>query len=344
VRSWEWRSDGVELGLSRAMPDPAAGAVATDPGRVGSDADLPLGETRLVAYELPWDGNPATPLPLMVAAAGATSARWSGASLFVDRGDGLLSPLGPTGRARATTGIVEAPPAPASPLLIDRSGAMIVALDDRSIVLAQATTGDLANGANRALVGDEIVQFGSAEYLGAGRWRLARLWRGRGGTEAAVADHTPGEPFVMLDGIGTTLDPAALGDPAAAEIAALGLVDPAPATSRVHLAGIGWRPLSPVHAAIETLPDGARVLSWTRRARGVWTWPDRVEVPLNEQSEAYVIVYGDEESPLARWETTSAELTISAAQWTDLVAAAPPRLAIRQIGDRAVSLPLIVRT
>src|SRR3546814_18230908 len=71
------------------------------------------------------------------------------------------------------------------------------------------TVGDtmLLAGANRAMIGGELIQFGAAEQLGPALWRLSRLLRGRAGT-AIPAAHGVGAPFVLLD------DPALLAVPA----------------------------------------------------------------------------------------------------------------------------------
>jgi hypothetical protein len=50
-----------------------------------------------------------------------------------------------------------------------------------------------------AFVGREVLQFGDALPLGSGRFRLGRLLRGREGTEAAMAGHTAGEAFILIE-------------------------------------------------------------------------------------------------------------------------------------------------
>jgi hypothetical protein len=57
----------------------------------------------------------------------------------------------------------------------------------------------LAAGANLALIGDELVQFGDVTPLGGGRFRLERLLRGRAGTEAAASGHAVEEIFCLID-------------------------------------------------------------------------------------------------------------------------------------------------
>jgi len=343
VKAWEWRSEGIELMLERVAPDWPDPAGASDPGRVGSDPDLLRGPTSLVALELPWDGNPATSLPQLHAAACSSGAAWNGASLFVDQGDGALQPLGPTGRAAAILGTcVNALPA-GSPLLLDRISVANISLADSSAILTDATLRQLAQGANKALIGNEIIQFTKARPVGGGQWELSGLLRGRGGSEAAIGEHLAGEAFVLLDTALVALDPGLVGPPEQATIAAIGLGDAVPVQSPVRLAGIGWRPLSPVHGTATVPAGGGLILNWTRRARGAWRWEDGVDAPLNEQREAYAVEFGLPGAPLARWDSASPSLTLAATEWSALQAAQPAGIfAVRQVGDRAVSLPLII--
>ncbi len=343
VRAWEWRAEGVELKLERIAPTAPDPSGATDPGRVGSDLDLLSPPTTLVAFELPWDGNPATPLPQLYAAVSAGSG-WTGASLLVDQGDGAWQPLGTSGRGKAVIGTALDTLASGSPLLFDRASNVTVTLFDPAAELGNATLRQLAQGANKALLGNELIQFAEATPLGTGQWRLSGLLRGRGGTEHALGAHAAGEPFVLLDSPLTLLDPALTGPPEQALIGALGLGDSAPATSPVWLAGIGWRPLSPVHGRTITPSGGGLELHWTRRARGGWRWEDGVDLPLNEQREAYVVEFGPGSGPaMSRWDCDSPQLVLASGEWSALVTATPAGVfTVRQVGDRALSLPLVI--
>ena len=124
ISGWEWHDQGIDLGLTRLSAISASTGTA-DPGRASPAPDEALAATALAAVELPWDGNSATPVPLLLAAASSPSGAWSGASLYVDQGDGALQLLGPTGRTRATIGTALDVLPPASPLLFDRSVAAI---------------------------------------------------------------------------------------------------------------------------------------------------------------------------------------------------------------------------
>lgn len=341
VQEWEWRKSGVDLLLVRRMPD-LAGAGSADPGRANSAPDLAAATTLLAACELPWDGNPATPVPLLLAMASSASPNWGGASLFVDQGDGALLGLGPSGRDRATIGHTLSLLPAANPLLFDRASRLTVQLAAADFTLAEATQRQLAMGANRALVGGELIQFAHARALGSSQWELTGLWRGRGGTEAACANHSAGERFILLDGSGTALDSELVGAAPDALIAAVGLADLAPATASVALRGIGFAPPSPVHARWQPVADGAATLSWVRRARGGWQWDNAAETPLNEQRELYEVTFGPAASPLQRWEVAAPALTLPPAELADLRAADPVgQFRIRQRGDRGTSPPLV---
>ncbi|MET0180033.1 MAG: hypothetical protein ABW194_06060, partial [Novosphingobium sp.] len=296
-----------------------------------------------VVLELPWDGMGAGDSPAVFAAVSSAGAGWSGAALFAEQPDLSLVPLGPSGRRRATIGQADTPLGMASPHALDFRNALVVSLIGPDIVLHDATIAQLAMGANRALLGCELIQFSRATPLGNGRWELTGLLRGRGGTEGGIAGHGPEERFVLIDEDLTPLDPAVVGDSAHTRIAALGLGDTTPVLAAVALAGATQRPLSPVHGRLAVAADGAVVVAWTRRARGAWLWREAVDVPLAEQTEAYVITLGDTAAPNAVWETTEPRLSIAAGLAAELRAAAPGApLSVRQRGTRELSGPHVI--
>ena len=343
VRDWEWRAEGVELTLFRLAPIGAQPGLPVDPGRSNPAPDLPSAPTALTAFELPWDGTGSGTSPAIYAAASSPLSNWAGAALYVDQGDGTLQPLGPSGRGRNVLGTAVDALGINAPFLFDRTRTVTIELLGEDMVLADANQRQLAQGANRALLGSEIIQFSRAIPLGARRWRLEGLWRGRGGTESAIAGHNAGEPFVLLDGNAVALDPVAVGAVPGSLIAAIGLADPAAVTSPILLRGITIRPLAPVHGCLVIAAGGDVRLGWTRRARGAWNWPDSVETPLGEQSENYEVIFGPAASPIARWEPNASQLVIGAIEYASLRAAAPgASFAVRQRGDRGISEPLII--
>jgi hypothetical protein len=344
VADWEWRDSGVELSLVR-LPPPALAAAAIgggDPGRVNQPGDLLLAPTVLAATELPWDGTGAGNLPHLLAAASSPGAGWKGAALYVDRGDGQLIPLGSSGRQRAVIGTSVDAPGEASPLVLDRESSVTVDLAGADLILSDASLAQLAAGANRAVLGAEVIQIGRALALGDGRWRLEQLLRGIGGTEDAVGGHVPGESFVLLGPGLVALDATLVGVSPGAQIAALGLADTAPVLSPIANRGLTLRPPCPVHARVRMVA-GELELTWIRRARGSWLWLDGIDVPLVEQAELYEVILGPVEAPVARWEVAEPRMVLSAATVAALASASPGApLLVRQIGTHARSLPLLL--
>lgn len=345
VTDWEWRASGIELTLWRNPPlSIVSGASpSSDPGRSLSPVDEVAGPTVLAAYELPWDGSGSGDLPLVYAAASSATAGWQGAALYLDGGDGQLAPLGSTGKTRALIGTSTIALPPGSPHLFDRTNTVLVQLAATDQVLQDATIRQLAQGANRALVGEEIIQFAHAVPLGSGHWRLEGLLRGRGGTEAGIHGHTAGERFVVLDAVATALNGSTVGANDTSTIAAIGLGDETPVSAPVQCRGLTRRPLFPVHTVAALSSDGALHLRWARRARGALTWLDGVETPLHEELEAYDVLVGPPDQPYQVWTVASSEHVIAATDVASLTASHPgAQISVRQRGSYAVSLPALL--
>ena len=340
IEEWELLDKGLEL-LLRRMPAYASGALAADPGAVLAAPDNVVTPTILQAFELPWTGTgPAYETQSFVAAS-SLSAGWTGAALFAERA-GALDPIGSTGATRAVTGQIITSLPGAQARLLDRTATFEIELDSPDFSLVSASALGIANGFNRALVGGEVLQFALAEALSDTRWRLSGLLRGRGGTEGqAFAGHATGTPFALIDDRLTRLDNSMLGD--AGEVAAIGLADAEPVHVSIRQHGLTLKPLVPVHARVDEAADGAWHLSWTRRARGAWTWPDAIEIPLNEQDETYEVGIGPAETPLAMWTLAGPELELASVQVSDLRARfAGHPLWVRQRGSYATSDPLLL--
>jgi hypothetical protein len=101
------------------------------------------------------------------------------------------------------------PPHPCGPLtggpadaIYDETNTITVDLFNGA--LYNVTDAELLAGANRAIVGNEIVRFGKATFIetrmdGTKRYALTHLVRGDRGTDYFMATHAEGEAFVMVD-------------------------------------------------------------------------------------------------------------------------------------------------
>lgn len=165
--------------------------------------------------------------------------------------------------------------------------------------LASASEAAVLAGANVAALetpeGDwEVVQFQNAVLTAPSTYELTGLLRGQAGTEAAMrAPLGPGARFVLLD---RAIAELGLGDGerGLARIWAYGpSVKPLDDASYVRetraFAGVGLRPLSPVHVRAARLAGGDIRLSWVRRTRiGGDGW-EGTDVPLGEEEERYEV-------------------------------------------------------
>ncbi|WP_298470326.1 phage tail protein [uncultured Erythrobacter sp.] len=317
VKGWEWFDRGIELTLERAPP--AAGTpLPSEAGQLISPVDLPIFPTSLQFLELPSDGTADSSAPQLFAAASSENNAWRGAALFAEQGSTLVQ-IGSTETRRAVTGVLVSALPASEAILFEPRGSMTIKLVADDLVLESTDVTGLAAGFNRLLVGGEVVQFADAEYLGERVWQLSGLLRGRAGTEARAAMvHESGTSITLLDDRLTALDAGQLPAGVTSRIAAIGRGDQEPVYATLQNTGVSRRPLVPVHPRI--LIDGSSnwTLCWTRRARGQWLWEDRVEVPLVEELESYLLGFGPESSPFQTWVTDKPEISFSPSERTDL--------------------------
>ncbi|HWV59195.1 MAG TPA: hypothetical protein VN034_00960, partial [Sphingopyxis sp.] len=293
-------------------------------------------------FDLPNLGSPAASAPRILIAGAGSNDGWRGADCwFVASPGSEPIPVGSV-RPAAALGLLAEPLTAGSDSLFDCSNTAVVELVNPSMMLESVDDAALLAGANRAMVGGELLQFGEAEIVGPGIWRLSRLLRGRAGTAGAIT-HPAGEPFVLLD------DPALLtlpDDLAAMTVGGGAMLQWAPrngtalAEIGVTAAGRALRPLSPVHAQIR--PDGAGgvTIGWTRRSRVDTGWRDHVDQPLGEAREMWRVSLVPPVPGVGPWERASPSLNISAGE---LAALAPGHaIEICQAGDFSQSSPLFV--
>lgn len=342
VRNWEWHDRGLELGLER-MP-PALGVIdGADPGVANAAPDLTIGPTILAFIEVPPDesANPAS--PSLFAAASSAGAGWRGAALFAGQGTSL-NPFGTTGARRAVIGDLVAPLAPSAALLFEPAANAEIELVASDLDLVSTDIAGLAAGANRLLVGSEVLQFAAATPTGPARWRLSGLLRGRAGTEPEAAEgHAAGTRVILLDSRITAIDPTDVSTGAGAIIAAIGVGDAAPVNATLSNAGLSRRPLASVHARQKWLSGQDMAFSWTRRARGQWRWEDDVDVALIEERESYLVGYGTVEAPFATWSRAEPAFLLSHEMRAGLLANHGPSLLwVRQVGTFSQSGPLVL--
>lgn len=333
------RGSDILLELRRHAPLPAADLPA-QPGVPVSAPDWPdaIGTVRL--FDLPNIGSPAASAPRLLVAGAGSNDGWRGADCwFVASAGAEPIPVG-TVRPAAALGQLVEPLAAGSDCLFDLLNSVEVQLINSAMMLESVGDAALLGGANRAMVGAELLQFGIAEAIEPGRWRLSRLLRGRAGTEREMP-HLAGASFVLLDDLAPLALPGMLAGLAESGAAILEWA-PRGATTLTEVvvpaAGRALRPLAPVHGQVRADGAGGVTIGWVRRSRADTGWRDHVDQPLGESREAWRITLSPPVPEIGPWESASPTLDIGAAE----LAALPPgcTIEIRQAGDFGLSPPL----
>ena len=314
-------------------------SMASDPGRVLSSPDVEVQPTQLAILELPDIDGTAGDAPQLSIAASSAAGAWKPVAVQIDTSG--ISQISQTAALPTILGVADTVLGDGQSILFDERSSVDVQLTSHEHWLQSCDDDALVNGGNLAAVGTELIQFGKVETLGAGKFRLSRLLRGRRGTEWAMGTHGAGETFAMIDP--TRLQPvpvpvSAIGSDLSAT--ALGLGDDA-AVPVVHtVSGEALKPPSPVHLTAEFDSAGNLNCSWCRRSRSGWAWIDNVDAPLGCSSELYTVQLQGSASRL-ELQTNVASATFRAADITTIGSGMV--LNVTQVGDFAVSRPATIQ-
>jgi hypothetical protein len=336
---WRVEQAGIEEMVVRLQLSAVSGAVASAPADGGqhlSPADLVASPTVLALLDLPDLGLGRHDVPTIHVAACQPTARWRPVPIEVATGGEIRTIA--SARSEAVVGVARSVLGSGPSTIFDLINSVDVELADGEHWLENRDDDALANGANLAVLGSELIQFGRATPLGGKRFRLSRLLRGRRGSEWATAAHAATDKFVLLDA--RALQPVELAlETVGTSIAvkAAGLADGQALPTQTQVAGEALRPPSPVRLGASRNAAGDMHAKWVRRSRSGWAWLDGLDVPLGESAERYrVKIEGADGSVVL--ETTAAEATIPSSQLSSL-GAGPLNVSVVQVGDYAESRP-----
>ena len=282
----------IIMQVQAVMDDPSTYDFYTAPA---SSANLLL-DTQTVSttmthfLDIPaFPGDDATQGVLRIAADGLSSS-WSGSALYRSDDGGANYSLITNMPTSATIGTVVTALPTGSTAVFDDANSVTVSLIGSS-TLQNVTQLAVLNGANAALIGNEIIQFTTATMVTPGQYTLSELLRGRLGTEWAMASHTTGEAFILLDGA-LTEQPVAnnlIGLTRAYKAVTFGSTLAATTEQDFLYTGVALKPYSPVQITGVRDGSGNLTLNWIRRTRLGGAWQGGIDVPLNETSEAYSV-------------------------------------------------------
>jgi hypothetical protein len=157
--------------------------------------------------------------------------------------------------------------------------------------LTSVTDEMLLGGANRAMVGGEIIQYGTATLVSAGTYTLSHLLRGVKSTEDAMASHVAWEAFTLLDTVTfVELPIASIGSTRKYKVVPIG----GDITTEPEIAfvctGEILRPWAPMRIrGTRNDPWLDLTLTWWRRSRLGSALPNRADIPLDCAPETYLV-------------------------------------------------------
>jgi len=324
--------DGLKVAVEAELAPSTVASLPADPGRATTSPDQPIGRTVLALFEAPATGDQPSDYPL-IQVAGSTAGQWKSVPLELRLGSETLS--GMAIMRRAALGHATSVLQPRGSTIMDKCSTVTVRMADDTVALFNADDDALMAGANLAMLGNELIQFGQAEELEPGIYRLSRLLRGRRGTEWAAAGHETGEAFCLVDQAVRAIELPATATGSTLTAIAHGIGDAAPLPQEVRLvSGEAMRPPSPCHLQA-WITGGSVRAEWVRRSHRGWAWLDEVGVPDDGFAEAYrVTVEGPQGSVVM--ETLQPAVAFAV---TDLPAATGKeiRLSVVTIGPKAVS-------
>lgn len=277
-----------------------------------------IGPTRLYLLDVPLLRDADNNAGFYIAASGYYPG-WKSAMVYrsVDGGS-TYSEVGVISR-EATVGAALTALADGPTTVWDEGNTVDVAVFNKKEIYS-ASEINVLNGANAAILGNEIIQWKTATLLSAGKYRLSGLARGRKGSDWATSGHKAGDRFVCLSA--TTLrrynfGAGDIGSERLYKAVTHGMVITGTRAVRFTNTGVGLKPYAPVHISGSRDDSGSLTISWIRRTRVDGEWRDYVDVPLGESSEAYEVDIMDGSTVVRTIDSlSSAAATYSAADQT----------------------------
>lgn len=222
---------------------------------------------------------------------------WPGSVAVWSSGEDAGYELNRLVAAPAVIGITESPMTAHRPGIWDEGPPLRVRIAGGELASASRTS--VLNGANAIAIGDgsaanwEVFQFADAQIVAPDTYEISARLRGQLGTDGVMPDVWPaGSTVVLLDLALTQIDLSASSRGLARYYrigsASRGYDDSSVVLRTEAFDGIGLRPYPVAHLR-HTQVSGDIQLAWRRRARLDGDSWQSTEVPLAEESEAYLV-------------------------------------------------------
>jgi len=172
-------------------------AIGAEAGRALPANDAIISDVAVALVELPGLMTGSSVNPTVYVAATAAAPAWKRLPVEVSFGGFLAGSR--TACRKSVMGYAATVLGEGNVDTLDLTNSVEVELVDADQWLASCDNDALAAGANLALIGDEFIQFASAEPTGPAKFRLTGLVRGRYASAWAISTHATGELFLLID-------------------------------------------------------------------------------------------------------------------------------------------------
>ncbi len=301
IMQWRFSSDGIALNLVRDnSAKTALTANAAESGRSNKAPDRIAIGAGLQMLNLPARQDNMPSATNLFAAARAQDeasqpdsglSAWRGGTLYRAAADnGLLDLLTPM-TSSADFGALESALPPANGLHCNGYDYLAIRFAGDDPLLSNIDAQSMANGENLILVGQEVIQFMRADYMGDKRYRLSHLYRALGDGNGGQKGHESGAQCVLLN---RKVQRIALPDNIMQSSINFALVSRGVDTLSYAQSDVtrALRPLAPVHLQWHNVvAKGQAHISWTRRSRLPFRWSDGIDIPLVEERERYEVAF-----------------------------------------------------
>jgi len=241
---------------------------------------------------------------------GGPAADWRAVTVFVSEDEGVtwtvLTTLDNASTGGHATTVLAAPSCVAA---WDMTNTVTVNVGDGT--LSNSTRALVYEGANTALLGDEIISFVTATDNSDGTYTLSELIRGRRGTDHALSTHILNESFVLLEENNLARvdqGTAAISVEKTYLAVTAGSVLEGDTVEDFTNTANGLRPYAVARVRASRDGPGEITLTWNRRSRIESGWDLSHDSDLNEDSESYEIdVYDTSFTTFKRTLSVSAE-------------------------------------
>lgn len=208
-----------------------------------------------------------------------------------------------------------------NPDVWDRAHTLTVTLRSTAHTLESKSALEVLNGANAALVGDEIVQFQTATLTTTATYTLSNLLRGRRGTEQYTGLHGAAETFVLLTESALSRISTAVGEfNATYYYKGVGNSETVATVPQYTLTKqcVGLKPFSPCHVRGVKGSTDQWTFEWKRRGRVNAGWNSLADIPadstLGESYEVDIMADSTSTSVVRTLASTSTSVVYTAAQ------------------------------